>query len=297
MNMPNFLILGAAKAGTSSLSYYLQQHPQIYMSQLKEPKFFALENEMLDYQGPDQGINHNSVTSIEEYRKLFEAVSTEIAIGEISPIYLYSSKAASRIKHYLPDVKLIAILRNPVERAFSSFLHLVLAGYEDLSFSEALQAEEMRIAMKWAPLWHYKAKGFYYQQLKKYFDTFNSNQIKVYLYEDLYANSLSLIKDIYQYLGVDHGFTPNLRKLNASSIPKSKLLHQLLTKDNFLKSALKLCLAKPFRTTISHKVKQLNLQPKPELSSEVRQELVALFRNDIMQLQKLINKDLSQWLK
>ena len=125
MIMPNFLLIGAAKAGTSSLYGYLKQHPQIYMSPIKEPRFFALEGETLNFNGPTRGINQTSINTLEAYSQLFQKVTTEKAIGEASTIYLSSPKAPERIKHYLPDVKLIAILRDPSERAFSSYMHLV----------------------------------------------------------------------------------------------------------------------------------------------------------------------------
>ena len=118
MTLPNFLIIGSAKGGTSSLHYYLRQHPQIFMPDLKEPRFFALEGETLNFQNPDSAINHDSVTNLREYKNLFANAINEIGIGEASPLYLYSEKAVRRIKHYVPDAKLIVILRNPVDRSF-----------------------------------------------------------------------------------------------------------------------------------------------------------------------------------
>ena len=156
MILPNFLIIGSAKAGTTSLHYYLNQHPEIYMTAVKEPRFFALEGKNLNFSGPDKDIiNSTSVTTYEEYIALFEEVSSEKAIGETSPLYLYSEKAIQRIHHYLPDVKLIVILRNPIDRAFSCYTHLLREGYESLSFADSLKAEEGRIHDNWAHLWHY----------------------------------------------------------------------------------------------------------------------------------------------
>ena len=167
--LPNFLIIGAAKAGTTSLYRYLEQHPEVYMSPVKEPKFFALGGERLDYRGPgdEARMRGASVTSLEDYRELFRGVSTETAVGEASTLYLYSERAAARIKHHVPDVKLIAVLRNPVDRAYSDFLHLVRDGIEPLTdFPQALEAEESRIRSRWAPMWHYRRRGFYHPQLK-----------------------------------------------------------------------------------------------------------------------------------
>src|SRR5688572_7713518 len=130
MVMPNFLIIGAAKAGTTSLYSYLNQHPQIFMSPVKEPNFFALEGEKLNFRGPGdaQVINRYSITQLESYRAHFKGITQETCIGEASTLYLDHPKAVERIQHYTPKARLITILRDPVERAFSNFLHAVRDG-------------------------------------------------------------------------------------------------------------------------------------------------------------------------
>ena len=187
MTLPNFLIIGAAKGGTTSIAEYLKQHPQIYISPIKEPFFFSLEGQKPSFCGPgDQHAFSLAVTDIADYRQLFEGVKNEVAIGEASTTYLYTSHSAEKIYQYIPQVKLIAVLRNPVERAYASYLHLVRDGYETImDFSEALNQEQQRIHDNWMLLWHYKQVGFYYSQLKHYFNRFNPQQIKVYLYDDL----------------------------------------------------------------------------------------------------------------
>src|SRR3954452_17434204 len=123
MTMPNFLIVGAAKSGTTSLYYYLKQHPQVFVSPVKEPKFFAYEGEKVVYRGPgDAENNRRLVNNLADYRALFGGANGAKAIGEASPVYLYSPKACERIRHYLPDAKLFVILRDPAERAYPSFL-------------------------------------------------------------------------------------------------------------------------------------------------------------------------------
>jgi Sulfotransferase family len=179
MTMPNFLIIGAGKAGTSSLYQYLKQHPQIYMSPIKETNFFALEGQDLNFADPRDRINKYSITKIEDYYAQFEAVSNETAIGEASPLYLYEPKAPEQIQHYIPDVKLIAILRNPVDRAYASFLYLHREQRESLEyFSEALDAEPSRIQNNYPWIWHYKNLGFYAEQLQRYFEKKNLTESK-----------------------------------------------------------------------------------------------------------------------
>lgn len=295
-NMPNFLILGAAKAGTTSLHYYLNQHPKIYMSKVKEPRFFALEGEKLNFQNPDNLINHTSITDLGEYQKLFADVSTETAIGETSPLYLYSPKAVERIKHYIPQAKLIVVLRNPVERAYSCYTHLVREGYEPLSFEAGLAAESERIANNWAHLWHYRQAGYYYQQLKRYCDYFSTEQIRVYLYEDLSQDSVSLVQNVCRFLEVEDNFVPDLTRQNVSGIPKHRVLHNLVNRGNVVRKALQQVLPQQLRTNVAQSIREWNLQDKTPLSPMVAHQLKQQYKEDILKLQDLIQRDLSPWL-
>ena len=180
--MPNFFIVGAQKAGTTSLYHYLNQHPQVYMSPRKEPHFF--EGMHSEFRRP--GRRSTPVSDLAAYQALFEGASDERAIGEASASYLYSTRAPDLIKSSVPNARIIAVLRNPADRAYSNFLHCVQVGREPLgSFAEALQAEQSRMRDKWGPLWYYKHKGFYYAQVKRYLDTFGQGQVGVWLYEDL----------------------------------------------------------------------------------------------------------------
>ena len=299
MTMPNFLIIGAMKAGTTSLYYYLGQHPQIYMSPKKEPRFFALEGEKLDYRGPhNKKATSDSITNIKDYCALFQGVSIETAIGEASPLYLYSPKAPDRIKHYIPDAKLIVMLRDPAERAYSNFLHGVREGWEPLvDFAEALEQEETRVRNNWSYFWHYKRRGFYYTQLKRYFEKFDRTQIRVYLFEDWQSSNIKILHDIFRYLNVDDTYVPDsYEKYNVSGIPKIKTLHQLLHRPNPIRSALKPFLPRRLRGWVITNIVNRNLV-RPQLPSEVRRQLVELYREDILKLQDLIQRDLSNWLQ
>ena len=300
MPMPNFLIIGAAKSGTSALYHYLRQHPQIYMSPVKEPMFFALAGEKVDFSGPgdNKTINHFSVTDRTAYQLLFQDISNEKAVGEASTLYLDSPKAPARIRHNIPEVKLIAMLRHPAERAYSAFMHLVREGREPLTdFEQALRAEEMRRRSNWGPLWHYTQRGFYYTQLKRYLDRFDQRQIKIYLYEDFNANPLSIIKDIFRFLEVDEDFTPDISlRYNVSGIPKNRVLHTFLSKKNPIKMILEPILPVGLRQRIRIKFMNRNLT-KSQLSPAIRKQLIDIFREDILKLQELIQQDLSQWLE
>lgn len=300
MTMPNFLILGAGKSGTTALYRYLEQHPQVYMSPEKEPNFFALEGKKVDFKDPEaeNRINNWSVTDIESYRALFREVSSETAIGEASPMYLYSPKAPGRIQHYVPDAKLMVLLRDPVERAHSAFVHMLREGIEPLDdFSQALDQEDARIEANWSWIWHYKKMGFYHEQLRRYFDVFDREQIHVYLYEDFSAAPLNVLRDVFRFLGVDGGYAPNVStRYNAGGVPKNKLLHSFLAKSNMIKEPFKPLIPVKLRKRLVAELRNRNLHEPPRTSPEVRSQLIESYKEDVLELQELIQRDLSKWL-
>lgn len=304
--MPNFLVIGAQKAGTTALYNHLKQHPQVYMSPVKEPHFFAYEGEKLNFQGPRdlEIMKHMVVSDLGDYEALFEAVSGEKAAGEASAMYLYSEKAPQRIRHYVPRIKLVAVLRDPAERAYSSFLHMIRDGREPLAdFGEALDAEQERIRENWGPIWHYKSMGFYHEQLSRYYAAFEPEQIKVYLYEDLNDDPSSVLKDLYSFLDVDDSFVPDVSaRYNASGVPRNERLHTLhhfLLRPNSIKEALKPLLPKRLRqglrASLVNTLRNRNLV-KPPFPEGIRSQLVEEYREDVTKLQALIGRDLSGWL-
>lgn len=286
--MPNFLIIGAQKAGTTALHRYLDQHPQVYMSPVKETNFFALEGEKLDFRGPrdrevlERSENVSSVTDIHGYRRLFGGVAGEKAIGETSPLYLYSPKAPGRIRRRLPEAKLVAVLRNPVDRAYSGFLMMRACGREPIAdFASALREEGRRAKDNWEHSWHYKRMGFYHTQLKRYYDAFARGQIGVYLHEDLDADTLGTLQNLFGFLGVDGSFVPDVSvRYNVSGLRKEGALPAPPVEPNPLSAGI---------------TERDLLEPKPP--PEVRSGLAAEYREDILKLQDLIQRDLSGWLK
>lgn len=306
MTMPNFLIIGTQKAGTTSLYHYLNQHPEVYMSPVKEPNFFAIEGEKLNFRGSfgEDNLNSTPFANFKAYKSLFKGVENERAIGEASTLYLYSPKAPERIKYYIPDVKLIAILRNPVDRAFSNFLYNVRDGREPIQdFAQALQEEQKRILNNWGYIWHYRQRGFYCAQLKRYYDMFGRDQIKIILYEDLNNNLANVLVDIFKFIEVDFEFKPDItKKYNISNIDQNVIevaLRAFLIRPNLIKS-----LIKPLVPTILRRRIVMNIlngphgkeSNKPQLSIELRKQLIKFYHEDILKLQDLIQRDLSSWL-
>jgi hypothetical protein len=175
-------------------------------------------------------------------------------------------------------------------------MHNVRMGYEKDSFEQSLTKEEERIKDNWIYLWHYKQCGLYYKQLKQYFDTFDASQIKVYLFEDLAQSTQTTVQDIFAFLGVDDSFIPDLSIVNASGIPKSRLVHNLVDRGNPIRSTLQTIVPRGVRKSVAQHIRKLNLAPKPPLELELRKSLSDYYRDDILQLQDLIGRDLSKWL-
>src|ERR687897_978751 len=257
MTMPNFFIVGAQKAGTTSLYYYLKQHPQVYMSPRKEPHFF--EGMHWDFYRPGR---------------------TTLPVS-------------------IPEARLIAVLRNPADRAYSNFLHCVRTGRESIvDFAEALRAEEGRIQDNWGPLWHYKRKGFYYAQVKRYLDTFGGDQFRVWLYEDLRAEPLDVLRDVLGFLEVDDTFVPDMSiEHNTSGLPRNKTLYRAAKKLAARNPALKLAILERYLPARPRRyVKRRIFAQPPPFPAEIREQLLESYREDILRLQDLIGGDLSPWL-
>jgi hypothetical protein len=284
MVMPNFFIIGAIRAGTTSIYHYLKQHPEVYMSPIKDTDFFVHEGKNID-----------------DYRALFQGFSGEKAIGDVSSRYLYSPQAAERIKYYTPEAKLIAILRNPVERAYSHYYMHVRERRERRTFIEAIDDEKKQVRNNNLSFGQrrYVNLGFYHRHLLPYFDLFDRRQIAIYLFEELKADAKGLMRNIFQFLDVADEFVPDVSiQYHVSGIPKTKILRPLLWKSPVI-TALGWHLPSWLHHTALafREILRSRQLVKPPLSPEIRSSLVFEYREDILLLQELIQKDLSKWLK
>ena len=289
MVLPNFLIIGTPKAGTTAIYHYLNQHPEIYFSPKKEPHFFSFIGEQKPHWG---------VKTLAEYEKLFEGVTTEKAIGEASTWYLYSQSAAEQIKKYIPDVKLIIILRNPIERAYSSWVFRCEQGWEHIKdFHRAIAIETERINNKEQWDYHYLNAGFYYQQIKRYLEFFEEKQLEVYLYEDFQQEPANILKKIFYFLQVNDTFEANLSQYyNVTSSVKNLRLQSLIKNNQLFKNIGKRYIPKYLVKNLKNMALNLNTTDKVEISLESKRELISIYQEDINKLQSLINRDLSIWL-
>ena len=295
INLPNLLIVGAAKCGTTSLHNYLKQHPDIFMSKQKEPHF--LINSDI---GEDR--IHKAITVLEDYEDMFKTNSIYKYKGESSVMYLaFPEFSIKNIKKYLdPDVKIIIMLRNPVERAFAGYLHnLRYNPSENLSFEEAFEKSEARYYQERdiTPDTRYLHVGNYYSQVESFMSMFNDN-VLVIMYED-YVNNIDLcLANVFDFLDIDKiSVDTSRRHMVGGWIFKRKFLRNLLIPKNNFKSLIKSFLPnKKIRKAIKQKIMNMITVENPSISKDMHKKLTEYYRKDIDNLSKLLNKELNCWI-
>lgn len=285
-SLPNFLLIGAAKAGTTALYEFLRQHPQVYMpEEVKEPSFFT------DGYGVD----------LETYIRVFKGSEGFLARGEASTQYVYAPESAAWIKEILDDVKIIAVLRDPAERAWSSYKWSIKVGIETAcTFEEALALEPHRLrdestrvrtaVQQFLPDYLHFQVGLYAEQVKRYLDLFSKEQVKFFLYEELQNDPLRVCREIFQFLNVDPEFVPKLGLHNAGATPLSIPLQFWLY--NY-RGRFEL----PER--LNNAIKEINLRlgSKDQRPKNLLNQLRARYSDDIKQLENYLQRDLSSWYR
>jgi len=293
---PNFIVIGAMKAATTSLYTYLKQHPEIVMTKVKEPMFFNNFQQENNYK--ILGSKKKRLTTLEEYLTMFKDVKNEKAIGEASPAYIYNPKAPQLIKEYLPNVKIIAILRHPTDRAYSNYLHTKRADRDNTdTFQEAIELENKRIEDNWSPLYHYIEKGYYSVQLKRYYQLFPKENIRVYLFEDVVKNTKETLKDIFKFLEVDENVEIDTsKKANVSGNP-SGLMGWILKKMRYYNLMPKFAISDYLPKFIMELIFKSVYKPTEKLNEDSRRDITErYYKGEIRSLEKLIDRDLSSWL-
>lgn len=296
MPLPTFLIIGAGRSGTTSLYNYLQQHPDVFMSAVKEPNYFAL-TVPLQLVGPGAPwVRDTSTTSREAYEALFAAVTTEKAIGEASPRYLGSPEAARCIRQTIPDARLVAILRHPVERAYAAYLGSRRDGFDPApTFEAALDASERGERESWAFM-DYTKTGYYHRNLTRYYRLFPREQLRVYLFDDLQLDSGALLRDLFGFLGVDPAFRPDMsQRLGRTGTIRNPLLGMFWQHSLRLRRALRPFVPQQLRDRAYARIVR-DLE-KPPLKPDTRSRMQQRYRDDMLHLQDLIGRDLSHWLR
>lgn len=294
MTLPDFLVIGAYKSGTSSLQQYLRAHPEIFVPEFKEPRFFAFDGDA-GSAAADNPMYQGAIVDLAAYEALFDPAGNAKAVGEVSPEYLKHGPSAERIKARIPEAKLIAVLRNPVTRAFSDYLMYRRDGREtETDFQAALDAQPTRLAAGEAT-GQYLVTGNYADQLEVYYDQFDRSQIKVVLQDDLVTDRDGTMAELYAFLGVDPTVSvapePNLNQSGVFTDPVSRSLY-----------AARRRLAPLARNIVPGSVKQKIDQrfearlTKPELDPAAERWLEDYYRDQVARTAELTGLDLSRWI-
>jgi hypothetical protein len=315
VKLPNFFIVGAPKAGTTSLYAYLDQHPQVYMSPLKEPSYFAFEmrpenfsaqlrpridremRALEDYLRSDMREKRfgGLVSSWDDYLKLFRNVSDEIAIGEATACYLWSQTAPRNIAACIPHAKIVINLRNPVDRAFSQYLQMVTLGSVRWSFREQIEANLRRQPQQFGAWWPLLEFGRYHEQVTRYLNEFPRSQIHISFYEDLEREPGRLMSDLFTFLGVDPGFSADVSsRHHEPQVPKLPgIVHFLKRWGTWprLRSLTPPPLRPHLRTLLLRSRASLAMEPAD------RAFLTDYYRDDVTKLANLLGRDLTAWLE
>jgi hypothetical protein len=299
---PDFLIIGAGKSGTTSLDNYLKGHPQIFIPNRKDAGFFASEAHEYDedWLPESKAYYRKFISNGDEYYSLFAEASKGQLVGETSTIYLYSKNGYQLIKSAVPEVKIIAILRQPAKRLYSRFLHLSREGLKPTENFEDLFKKDS--------IWWIRPdlinEGFYHRHLSKFYGVFPRENIKILLYEDLKSRPRDLLVEIFNFLEVKEDISIDTEiTYNKSGIIKNQFVNKVIGYNNILFRSFKNSFPKQFEKAKKNKhllkvlgtIRSRNLaQPKAptELLKRITDEI---YTEDIRQLEKLIDKDLSSW--
>jgi hypothetical protein len=313
-NQPNFFIVGAAKAGTTSLYHYLAQHPDVYMSPIKEPNFFAtdIDHEAIRPQVKDRirllnideflkgsmskGIHRAFISKPSDYFALFRFADGKKAIGEASASYLFSQTAAQEIYKYNPEAKIIILLRNPVQRMYSHYLMDKRMTVTTLSFEDAIEEDKKTKVRKWAAASLYLELGEYYQQVKRFKELFPEKNVLVLLSEELKSNPVETIRQVYKFLNIDEHFQPDFtREFNTAVVARNSLLQKIIS-INYLRVKIR----RLFKNTGLKKHIKQAVFTKPEeaqMPIETKIKYTEYYKSDILKLSELIQKDLHKWIQ
>ncbi len=289
-NSPNLFIVGAAKSGTSSLAHYLGNHPDIFVSDIKEPFFY---------------IDGIGINDRREYLTLFNKARQHKILAEATTGYLFDEKSAYRIKSDYPDAKIIIMLRNPPDMAFSYWQYMQACGNEALPFMQAISDavreyrwsdEFKRNCINWWASYIYVDRAMYYKQVKRYFDVFGVGSVKVYIFEESINDMGQVLTDIYDFLEVDAGFKQDINLVkNRGGALRSKFVRDSIYNREY--PILKRILPARIREFIRFSVRDLNRSSSEKLSilDEEREFLRAVFEPDILQLESLLGRRIDAW--
>lgn len=298
--LPDFLIAGAPKAGTTWLYKQLTRSPRVFLPDNKEPRYFAIdEGEIPDFVGPAvEPFFAGTISSYDDYVRLFEGASASQKIGEASTDYLFrSATVAKHLSTTYPSMRVVVILRDPADRAYSNWLQMVRDGHEDLSFRDALEAERDRVELNWVWWFYYLQRGFYAKQLKPFFEHLPSEQLLILTYDQLQHDPFGLVKEVCRFLDlpVPSPTTDFRVRVNESGVPRSQVhsaFHRALA--TWPSPKVRRLLPRTVRSFARKGVDSMALA-RPAMSAEDKRFLRGVYRPDIEELERLTGLDLAAW--
>jgi hypothetical protein len=297
---PDFFVIGAPKAGTTALHAALAQHPDLFMSPVKEPKFFLCDGPPPSQGGPGDAHSYREwIWRPDDYERLFAAAPAGTLRGESTPFYLADRRALQRMRDTVPDARLVAILRDPVDRAYSNWAHLWADGLETIdNFKAACAAEKSRAEAGWAPFWRYLETGLYGRQLEQLYEVYPREQVLVLRYKWLVEEPRRTLDAVCGFLGVEQGLLDEAPAQNVGTY-----VHPTPT-TRLLQAAMRggAAVGRLFPPQVWRKVSipllwliQRTPQHRPELAPQDRADLIGYFAEDIALLEELTGWDLSLW--
>lgn len=286
LSRPNFFIVGAAKCGTSSIANYIGQHPDIFISPIKEPYYFVSQSHF------DQEA---------DYLELFEGVKNEKLIGEASTGYLYDELSPKLIKGFCPAAKIIVLLRNPIDMAFSLWKYMTAHGGERLSFEDALNEESNRKENRSMSSfsgrrenYYYVERARYFSQVKRYVDTFGADSVKILLFEEFINSPIATCQDVFDFLETSNRFEPTISVINAGGAARFRWLRYLKNRRYpFLRRVIPIKARHVARVF----VRDINVVRSEgvRMTDEIRDLLHSKFRDDVALLQDLTGNKFQVW--
>ncbi|MBF0621401.1 MAG: sulfotransferase domain-containing protein [Magnetococcales bacterium] len=302
----NLFIVGSAKSGTTSLFYELMASQEIRVPDHKEQNFFSKGCANVPGNGPGDKLATYVAASLEAYESSFTESGSDDQSKQAhyycdaSVAYLYDDQAPALIHAYNPDARIIIMLRNPVDRAWSHYRHLKRDCREKETFDHALDKELQRMQDGWEFSWHYVQMGMYSQQVQRYLQIFGHQQVKVVFLDDYRVDSLKVVQDVLRFLELDITLPKREKSQhhNASGEARWPLVSYIFNRPSRLRNFVRDILPRPFAHAVMERIRSFNNKPvKPKMMPETRSRLIEIFKEDIQQLGKMLQRDLSHWIQ
>lgn len=294
---PTFLMIGAARSGTTAMIRFLAQHPDVFVTDPKEPHFFAFANQQISFAGPgdDETINRRLINEPSRYRELYDGAVDRPVRGEGSVSTLcHPESAVANIERYAPEAKLLVLLRDPVERAFSSYLYLRSRDFEALpTFEEGLAAEDRRRAAGYHHMWWYRRLGEYATQLDPFVRALGRDRLLVVRHEAFAESPTATMRAVTDFLGLSPFAFDTSVRVNAGGEPRSRVLTRTMRsvrRSDLARQAVRSVTSSRMR----ERVRSVNLD-RPELPSHVGAQLRSAYADEIERLEGLLDLDLTSW--